>query len=50
MDDRLSVASWRVIVVLVDEPRETFEIPVPQKPRKVEFNAENAVLALVKKR
>ncbi len=36
------------VVVLVDEPRETFTIPVPQKPRKVEFNPDRAVLARLK--
>ncbi len=36
------------VVVLVDEPIETFSIPVPQKPRKVEFNAGRAVLARIK--
>jgi Peptidase family M1 domain len=35
--------------VFVDEPVETFELPLPSKPRKVEFNAGDAVIANVRK-
>ena len=35
---------------MVDEPSETFEIPMPQKPRKVELNPSRAVLARTDKR
>ena len=35
-------------VVLVDEREETFRIPLPAKPRKVELNPERAVLANLK--
>lgn len=35
-------------VVLVDEPEETFRLPLPAKPRKVELNPDFAVLADMK--
>lgn len=38
------------VVVLVDKPRESFEIQLPAPPKKVVFNPDHAVLARVKKR
>lgn len=38
------------VVVLVDKPEETFTIPLPAKPKSVEFNPDHAVLAVTKKR
>lgn len=35
-------------VVLIDEPEETFRLPLPAKPRKVELNPDYAVLANMK--
>ena len=38
------------LAVFVDQPLETFELALPEKPRKVRFNPGHAVLAKVKKR
>ena len=38
------------VVVLVDEPEETFTIPVPKAPKRIELNPDHAVLAVVKNR
>ncbi len=38
------------VMVFVDEPLETFELPISGKPKKVVFNAGDAVIANVKKR
>jgi len=37
------------VVVLIDEPQEHFSIPIPAAPKKVVFNPDHAVLAVVKK-
>ena len=38
------------VVILIDEPEETFIIPVSKTPKKIELNPDHAVLAVVKKR
>lgn len=38
------------VVILIDEPEETFTIPVPKAPKNIELNPDHAVLAVVKKR
>lgn len=37
------------VIVPVDQSSETFTIPVPAKPKRVEFNPDNAVVAVTKK-
>lgn len=38
------------VLAFVDKPESEFVFPLPEKPRKVEFNPDHAVLAKVKKR
>ena len=37
------------LLLFVDQPRKTFEFPLPSRPKKVTFNAGDAVIADVKK-
>ena len=52
-------AGWRIAfggdrsgtyMARVDQPEVTLTVPLPERPTKVEFNPDNAVLARVKKR
>jgi len=49
---RFSFSGDRVGMALafVDRPSKTFTFPLPERPKKVEFNPDYAVLARMKKR